>query len=87
MLAEWVLTAGVSGDARTYLEAGIRASITKVVELGEGLDYLENIVGGTTDTVRDLYVPTQTDIDTYVDNVLRDYDAALGDDRVEIVCK
>ena len=94
MLAEGVLTAGVTGDARAYLEAGIRASIAKVQAVGEGVDYLEDIVVAddpdTEDvdeekTVRDLYVPDADDVDRYVNFVLADYDAASGEDRVEIV--
>ncbi|MDV7140279.1 SusD/RagB family nutrient-binding outer membrane lipoprotein [Maribacter sp. TH_r10] len=94
MLAEGVLTAGVTGDARAYLEAGVRASIAKVQAVGEGVDYLEDIVVAddpdTEDvdeekTVRDLYVPDADDVDRYVNFVLAAYDAASGEDRVEIV--
>ena len=94
MLAEGVLTAGVSGDAREYLEAGVRTSISKVIAFGEGLDYLDDVVVAdnpdTEDvneerTVRSIYVPTQGSIDTYVTNVLDEFDAASGDGRLEIV--
>ncbi|MDC6387222.1 SusD/RagB family nutrient-binding outer membrane lipoprotein [Maribacter sp. PR1] len=93
MLAEGALTAGVNGDARAYLEAGIRASITKVIGFGERLDYLDDVViaddPDTAEdeslTVRDLYVPTTEDVDSYVDTVLSAYDSASGDDRLEIV--
>lgn len=94
MLAEGVLTAGVSGDARAYLEAGVRTSISKVLAVGEGLDYLDDVVVAddpdTEDvneerTVRSIYVPTQESVDTYVTNVLDEFDAASGDGRLEIV--
>lgn len=95
MLAEGALTAGVTGDARTYLEAGVRASLNKVVSVGEGLDYLEDIVTAddpdTTENeeerIRDLYVPTADNIDRYVNAVLAAYDASTGDDRLEVVVK
>jgi hypothetical protein len=93
MLAEGALTAGVTGDARAYLEAGVRESITKVTAFGERLDYLDNII--TADdpdtvadeevTIRDQYVPTMVQIDRYVNNVLSDYDDATGEDRLEVV--
>lgn len=94
MLAETALTAGVTGDARAYLEAGVRASITKVVGFGERLDYLDDIITAddpeTEDvdeevTIRDQYVPTTDQIDRYVNNVLGDYDDATGEDRLEVV--
>lgn len=93
MLAEGVLTAGVAGDARAYLEAGVRASIAKVMAVGEGLDYLDNvIVADDPDTeeneertVRSIYVPTAQNIDDYVASVLAAYDAASGDAQLEIV--
>ena len=93
MLAEAVLTAGVTGDARGYLEAGIRESMSKVIAFGEGLDYLDDVVNeddpdtpeNEEETIRDLYVPGQSDIDSYVNSVLSDFDSAAGDDQVEIV--
>lgn len=94
MLAEGVLTAGVTGDARAYLEAGMRASINKVIGFGERLDYLDDTVipddsdtedVDETQTVRDLYVPTTEDVDSYVNTVLAAYDNAAGDARLEIV--
>jgi hypothetical protein len=93
MLAEGALTAGVTGDARAYLETGIRASINKVINFGEGLDYLDDVVVADdpdtpedeTRTVRNLFVPTQDDIDTYVENVLSEYDDASADDRLALV--
>ncbi|WP_437371825.1 SusD/RagB family nutrient-binding outer membrane lipoprotein [Maribacter litoralis] len=94
MLAEGALTAGVNGDARTYLEAGIRASVNKVINFGERLDTLDDVITADdeetedvdeTETVRDLYVPTAADIDSYVNTVLAAYDTAAGDDRLEIV--
>lgn len=94
MLAEGALTAGVNGDARAYLEAGMRASITKVIGFGERLDYLDDeVIADDPDTededesqtVRDLYVPTTANVDSYVNTVLAAYDNASGEDRVEIV--
>jgi len=93
MLAEAALTAGVTGDPRAFLEAGIRASINKVISFGEGLDYLDDVIAeddpdteaDETRTVRDIYVPTQDDIDQYVTNVLGDYDSASATGKVEVV--
>ncbi len=94
MLAEGALTAGVSGDARDYLEAAVRASVSKVTAFGENLDYLDNVVTpddpdtpdtDEEETVRDLFVPTSNQIERYVTNVLDAYDAATGDDRLEVV--
>ena len=73
MLAEAALEIGTTGDARTYLEAGIRESISKVVNFRPDL---------TDPTL----APSVADINDYVDNVLADYDAsASNDDRLEII--
>ncbi|MEP2058408.1 MAG: SusD/RagB family nutrient-binding outer membrane lipoprotein [Maribacter litoralis] len=94
MLAEGALTAGVNGDARTYFEAGMRASINKVIGFGERLDYLDGeVIADDPDTededesqsVRDLYVPTAENVNSYVNTVLSAYDNASGEDRLEIV--
>ncbi|MDT7827946.1 SusD/RagB family nutrient-binding outer membrane lipoprotein [Pricia sp. S334] len=86
MLAEAALVTGVTGDPRAYLEAGVRASINKVIAFGEGLDYLDDAVDETR-TVRDVYVPAQENIDQYVTNVLDDYDAASATGKLEVIVK
>jgi hypothetical protein len=75
MLAESALTLGTSGDAKTYLENGIRESINKVVSFGASV-------------ANEALEPTSDDIDAYVDSVLAMYDAAASDDeRLEIIVK
>ncbi|UZO79186.1 SusD/RagB family nutrient-binding outer membrane lipoprotein [Aquimarina sp. ERC-38] len=93
MLAEGALTIGVDGDARGYLEEAVRQSISKVVSFGERLDYLDNVVvpdDPDTDadeerTIRDFYVPSNDDIEDYVEDVLERYDSLSGNDRLELV--
>ncbi|MFX0555332.1 SusD/RagB family nutrient-binding outer membrane lipoprotein [Maribacter sp. CXY002] len=93
MLAEGVLTSGVTGDAAAYLEAGVRASIAKVQGVGDRLDYLDDVVTpddpdtdeNEEETIRDIYVPTSDDVDRYVTFVLNAFNAASGDDKLEIV--
>ncbi|HHM21046.1 MAG TPA: SusD/RagB family nutrient-binding outer membrane lipoprotein, partial [Bacteroidetes bacterium] len=77
MLAEASLTLGTTGDAKTYLEQGIRESIAKVMSFGD-LD---------PDVNPDL-VPTQDDIDAYVAHVMDAYDNAGNDDeKLDIIMK
>jgi len=72
MKAEAILTLGVSGDARVELEAGMRASIDKVINFKSG---------------GDIVVPTAVTINTYVNYVLNAYDTATAAQRLEIVVK
>ncbi len=91
MLAEAALTAGVTGDPRFYLEQGVRQSIQKVLAFGERLPLDEPVKDDDPDTPEDEtviprpFVPSNSDIELYVNNVLDRYDAASGEDRVEIV--
>ncbi len=63
MLAEAVLTLGVAGDARAYMEEGIRASISDVMSFGSGASNFDASLA-----------PTSADVDAYVEAVLARYD-------------
>lgn len=72
MLAEASLTLGTTGNARVYLEEGMRESINKVMLFGQTL-----ATGPT--------VPTSTDIDVYVSDVLARYDAGNNTDKLGVI--
>ncbi|MER3318371.1 MAG: SusD/RagB family nutrient-binding outer membrane lipoprotein [Allomuricauda sp.] len=75
MLAESALTMGTSGDARTYLESGIRKSISKVMNFSP-------------ENVDEAFVPSTAAVDNYVDTVLSIYDGAASDDeKLDIIIK
>jgi hypothetical protein len=75
MLAESALTLGTSGNARTYLESGIRKSIDKVMNFSP-----ENVDSD--------FVPSSAAIDNYVATVLSMYDGASSDDeRLDVIVK
>ena len=79
MLAESALTINTNGDARDFLEQGMRQSINKVINFaplsGVSLDILPVEIGGNLDT-----------IEPYIAEVLAAYDAAGSDsERLEIV--
>lgn len=74
MLAEAALTLGTTGNARTYLETGMRESIKTVMDFGASLA-----------AAAPTFIPTQANIDTYVNEVLADYDSADNDGKLEII--
>lgn len=79
--AEAALTLGVdnAGDARSLLESGIRASISKVLGFPAAIGYTI-----TSDTNYNRNTPYK--INTYVNTVLANYDAAETDDeRLDII--
>ncbi len=88
--AEAAITIGTNDDARALLESGIRKSITKVKSF-------ESKVQATLDRrlyirsdeplVRELFVPTEEDIDDYVNYVLAKYDAGNADEKLDVVMK
>lgn len=73
MLAESSLTLGTTGDARTYLENGIRASIEKVMAFGASLAEGSG------------YVPSSSAIDSHIANILSTYDAGSDTDKLRII--
>jgi hypothetical protein len=73
-IAESILTLNVPGDDRTYLEEGIRASLQKVMDLGDQLE------GPPAE-----FKPTADEVNTYVNTVLAKYDAASADGKLEVV--
>ncbi len=76
MLAEAALTMGVTGDAKTYLEDGIRQSIAKVMTFG------------AMDSKADASLfPTMEDIDAYVNLVSSNYDGADDAGKLDIIIK
>lgn len=90
MRAEAALTAGTNDDARAMLESGIRKSIAKVFGF-------KSLVPSTmsrtivrpagTFTVEQLFVTDAAGIDSYVNFVLAQFDAADADKKLDIVLK
>ena len=73
MLSEASLTLGTTGDARTYLESGIRESMGKVVEFGAP------VAGSST------FVPDAAAIDTHVAEIMAAYDAGDNTAKLKII--
>lgn len=75
MQAESALTLGTTGDPRTLLANAVRSSISKVM-------------GFQTGFVNAAYVPSATEVDNYVAEVLNLYDAAGSDaERLDVIAK
>lgn len=72
MLAEAALTMGTTGDARTYLESGVRKSIGTVTSF-------------RTDLVDESFAATEAEIDTYVAEVMARYDASDADKKLNTI--
>lgn len=88
MRAEAALTAGTSDDARALLESGIRKSMDKVIGFKSLIpSTLSKVVEvrGVEFPVEETFVPTEEDIDAYVDFVLAQYDASS--DQLDVVMK
>ena len=88
MVAEAVLTAGASGDARALLESGFRKSMAKCQSMESLVSADLNairIVRGEEVNVRELFVPSQEDIDEFVAEILSRYDAADATGKLNIV--
>lgn len=89
--AEAALRLGTSDDARALLEKAIRASMAKVESfeslVSSTMSREEEIRGGGTSTVKELYGLSAEKVDRYVDNVLALYDAADADGKLDLVCK
>lgn len=76
MVAEAALTLGTPGDPRALLENGVRSSINYVLNFSDP---------AVTDAT---YVPTDEEIDAYVEVVLNRYDAAGGTEgQLDVVLK
>lgn len=74
--AEAALTMGTSDDARAMLEAGVRGSISKVMNF-KSLSEDEAALA-----------PTDDDVEAYVTEVMGSYDGATSDDnRLDIIVK
>lgn len=88
MRAEAALTVNTGEDARALLESGVRKSIDKVIAFKGLVPTTMSRVVTSRDgesTVEALYVPTETNIQKYVDFVLARYDAAS--DKLDVVMK
>lgn len=89
MRAEAALSLGTADDARALLESGIRKSMAKV----QGFESLVaakmasevTLRTGESGTVQELYGIDDDDIDDYVAEILALYDAASGDERLNVV--
>lgn len=90
--AEAALTLGTMGNARTFLEEGIRSSITKVTSFGS-LDPLKEIQSDDPDTAEDEtilqgdYFPTTLEIENYVATVLELYDNSDINGKLNVIMK
>ncbi|MEX6627448.1 SusD/RagB family nutrient-binding outer membrane lipoprotein [Tenacibaculum salmonis] len=73
ILAELALEETTTGDVKSYIEAGIRASMTKVMNFKK-----EAIPSGANTADSD-------DVDAYVNEVLTNYDAASNDEKLNIL--
>ncbi|MGB0185514.1 MAG: SusD/RagB family nutrient-binding outer membrane lipoprotein [Flavobacteriaceae bacterium] len=77
MLAEAALTIGTNGNASTYLENGIRSSISKTMSFGASLA-----------SASPTFIPSNTEIDSYVNEVLNKYNTAGSDtDKMKIIAE
>lgn len=72
VLAEAAQELGVSGDAKAYLEAGMRASFAKVINFN-------------TEAVPEGAEATDAEVDAYVEEVLNAYDAASPAAKMNII--
>lgn len=68
MLAEAALTIGTTGNAGAYLENGIRSSISKTMSFGASLA-----------SASPTFIPSNTEIDSYVNEVMNKYNSAGSD--------
>lgn len=75
MLAEASLTIGTTGNARTYLENGIRQSIQTVINFGQPL------------AANSAFVPSATDIDSHITEILTAYDSGNDTDKLRILAE
>ncbi len=73
MLAEAALTINTTGDARAYLESGIRGSINTVTAFGA------NLAAGSA------LIPSATAIDNHVNEILAAYDGGSETDKLRII--
>ena len=73
MLAEASLTLGTTGDARNYLENGIRNSVGKVTAFGSSL------------AADSGFVPTASNIDDHVMDILEAYDSGSDTDKLRVI--
>ncbi len=74
MKAEAALTLGTNGNARNFLELGIRQSIAKVLPFG---DLNNNSDAG--------FEPSTGDIDAFVNTTLAAYDAGSDNQKLDII--
>ncbi|MDA9056254.1 SusD/RagB family nutrient-binding outer membrane lipoprotein [Flavobacteriaceae bacterium] len=74
MLAEAALTLGTTGSAGTYLENGIRTSISKTMNFGLALANVNPTAAG--------FIPSSTYIDNYVAEVMTAYN--MGSDNIKL---
>ena len=72
MLAEAALEIGVTGNARTYLENGVRQHIEKVI------NFQSSETG---------FVAPASQVNDYVNEVLTDYDAADNEGKLDIIAR
>ncbi len=91
MRAEAALSLGTSDNARELLERGMRTSIAKVMSFTDlvptTMSRLVEVRGGEPKPVSELFVPTAEEVDTYVNFVLAEYDAADADGKLNVVVR
>lgn len=93
MRAEAALTLGTSDDPREMLASGIKKSMDKVVSFtslvpGQMSRTVVDPVTGEENTIEDIFVPSDSTVQSYIDFVLGQYDAAADDDeRLNVIIK
>jgi len=91
--AEAAITLGTNDDPRALLESGVRKSIDKVFSFKSlvSADMAREItdpITGEVRTVEELFVPSDSTVNAYVDFVLNRYDNASSDEeRLDVVMK
>lgn len=93
MLAEAALTLGTSGDALTYLEDGIRNSISTVTTFGKPISDAIIVIPDDpntpnideTQTATDIFAPSSTDIQDYIDDVVAEYNGGGNDVKLKVI--
>lgn len=90
MRAEAALTIGTNDDPKILLESGIRKSMAKVESfesLVPGTFNAQVEIRGVSTPVKELFGLSEERIDNYVNEVLRMYDEASGEGKLDVVIK
>ena len=93
MRAEAALTLGTSDDPREMLASGIKKSVDKVISFtalvpSQMSRTVTDPVTGEENSIEEIFVPSDSTVQSYIDFVLGQYDAAGSDDeRLNVIMK